>query len=162
MSNNIDVTTVLAGATKYRIGTRERLTKAGFVFTQPSTGVDEYTKGGVTAQFFHGAKNTMTAAEISDGKGPNVVIRDGQLKLERALAALLLGDEDKATPWYMTPDELKTLPPLGKGNGLIAVIEAAPKVAKVKAAVVPPKPTPKPRARKAPAARTKAPAPKAG
>ena len=141
MTNTTD-TTVLAGATKYRVGTRERLTAAGWVFTQKSTGTDEYTKDGVVAQFFHGAKNTMTAAEISDGKAPTVIINDGKLKLERAIAKLL-GEDPK--PWYMTDAELKTLPPLGKGNGLIAVIEAAPAAPKAKVRETPaPKPAPKP------------------
>ena len=149
---NNDTTVKLTGATKYRVGTRERLTNEGWKFVQREAGVDEYTKNGVVAHIKHGAKNTMTSAEIIDGKTPPVVINDGQLKLERAIAALLLGDENKATPWYMTEAELAALPPLGKGNGLIKtaadfgepVKEATSKVVSPEA-----KPVPKPAPRKA-------------
>ena len=115
-NNNVAQTIALTGATKYRVGTRARLQAAGFTFAQVAGGVDEYRKGGVVARFTHGAKNTMTAAEIMDGKGPNTVINDGKLKLERAIAALL---GESPAPWYMTDAELKTLPPLGKGDALI-------------------------------------------
>jgi hypothetical protein len=99
-------TTAPTGATKYRIGTRERLQNAGWVFEQTKVGVDEYRKAGVIAHFVHGPKNTMTAAIISDGKSNPVEITDGQLKLERAIA-MLLGEEPKA--WYMTDAEIAAL-----------------------------------------------------
>ena len=118
-----------SGATKYRAATRKRLVEeGGYDFDQISTSVDQFTKDGVTAQFFHGSKDTMVAAEIHDGDAPNEVIREGKQKLERAIAKLLGEVHVEGSRWILSKSDEKELPPLGVGYSLIKVIDLTPVV----------------------------------
>lgn len=162
-NNNTETVTVapLKGGTRYRVGTRVILQKLGFVFEQKTGAIDEYSKDGLTAQLFHASNNNLSRAEISDGKGPVVEIKDGKLKIERTLARLIHGDEDKAKAWYMTDADTRALPPLGSGDALIKgdgdfTVPVVTEVKKVEEVVPEVKPVPKP------ASRRKAPAAKAG